>query len=180
MDQIYTPPFSYNTDIPADQVFLEMIAPSDYCLKDRLRSLEVDTVHYKMMLMEVADPSHKADKDSNLEKGLQPGTKPAAHRDYGLKSQVTEVALGLQPLHHIVMMKGQMMAVQLDIMEKVPVQVEVKPGELVFVLEFACQQAADGGIYKFCQTCIVPFSHNMNTLSHPVAMDIHNNLVTQD
>ena len=72
------------------------------------------------------------------------------------------------PLHHIVMTEDQTEAVQLDTMVKVLAQLEEKPGELAFVLESACLQAADGGIYKFGQTCIVPFSHNRNTLSHPV------------
>lgn len=60
MDQIYTPPFSYNTDTPADQVFLEMNVPFDYCLKDQLKNLKVDTVQYKLNLMKVAGLSHKS------------------------------------------------------------------------------------------------------------------------
>lgn len=62
----------------------------------------------------------------------------------------------------------------------VPALVEVKLGELVMVLSFGHPQAVDDGIYMLHQTCIVPFSHNRNTLSHPLAMDIHNNLVTQE
>lgn len=62
----------------------------------------------------------------------------------------------MQPLHHIVVMKDQMEAVLLDI-TKVLVQVEVKLGEQVIVLEFGRQQAVDDEIYMLHQTCIVPF-----------------------
>lgn len=60
-----------------------------------------------------------------------------------------------------------MESVQLDIMVKVHVQVEVKLGEPVRVQELEHQQAVGDGIYKLSQTCILLFSHNRNTLSHP-------------
>ena len=106
------------------------------------------------------------DKDPSQEKGPWQGTRPLAHRGSELMNQVAEVAL--QPVHQFVEMKDQMEAVQLDITVMVPVQVKAKLGELVMVLEFVHQQAVDDGIYKLHQTCIAPFSHNRNTLSHPV------------
>lgn len=75
----------------------------------------------------------------------------------------------LQQVRHIVVTKEQMGAVvQLDIMVKEQVQAEVKLGEPAMVLELEHQQAVDDGIYKLNQTCTVQFSHNRNTLSHPV------------
>lgn len=86
------------------------------------------------------------DKDSSLERGPWQGTLPQAHKGPGLMSQAATEAL--QPVHYIAVAKDQMEAARLDIMEKVPVQVEVKPGELVMVREFGHLQAVDDGIYK--------------------------------
>lgn len=58
MDQICTPLFSSNTDILVDRAFLEVSAPSDYCLKDQLRNQKVDKVQYRQLLMNVAGLFH--------------------------------------------------------------------------------------------------------------------------
>lgn len=65
------------------------------------------------------------------------------------------VEVVLQPLHHIVVMKDQMEAAQLDRTVKVLGQVEKRLGELIEVQELEHQQAVDDGIYKLHQTCIV-------------------------
>lgn len=81
-------------------------------------------------------------------------------------SQAAEEAS--QPAHQFAGMKDQVGAAWLSITVKVPVQAKAKLGQLVMVLESGCQQELDDGIYKLHQTCIVLFSHNTNTPSHPV------------
>ena len=76
-------------------------------------------------------------------------------------------------------MKGLREVVQLD-KTKVHVEVEVKPEGLVMALQLGSWQAVDDGIYKLHQICIAPSSYNRNTLSHPIVIDIQNNLVPQE
>lgn len=58
--RIYNPLFSYNTDIPVGQVFLEMRVPSDYCWKDQRKKVEFDTLQYRWVLPDTSVLSRKA------------------------------------------------------------------------------------------------------------------------
>lgn len=106
------------------------------------------------------------DKDPSQKKEPWLGTIPQVHRGSGQTNHVVEVAL--RPVPQFVVKKVQMESVRLDTMGKVLVHVKVKPGEPAMELEFVHQQELDDQIYKLHQTCIAPFSQNMNIPFHPV------------
>lgn len=48
-NQIYNPLFSCNIDILVGRVYLEMSAPSGYCLKDQQKKVKFDKFQYRQV-----------------------------------------------------------------------------------------------------------------------------------